>query len=102
MKKLIPVGDNLIIRPAEDDLTAMAAKAGLVLADTLSKDKPNVGEVVAVGEGRLMESGIRRPIPVQAGDTVIFTKFGGNDFELHDEKLLLVSVDDILAILREE
>jgi len=100
--KLIPVGDNLIIKPDTDDLTLKANKAGLILADTLTKDKPNIGTVIAVGEGRLMESGQKRPIPVIAGDKIIFTQFGGNNFEWQGEAFILLSVDDVLAFYKED
>ncbi len=90
-----PLGDRVLVkRVSEQEKT----KGGIVLPDT-AKEKPQRGEVVAVGEGRLTDDGKRIPMNVKVGDKVIFAKYAGTEIELDDEEYLLMSESDILAIL---
>jgi len=93
--KVRPLGDRVLIkRLSEQEKT----KGGIVLPDT-AKEKPQRGEVVAVGEGRLTDDGKRIPMNVKVGDKVIFAKYAGTEIELDDEEYLLMSESDILAII---
>ncbi len=93
--KIRPLGDRVLVkRVSEQEKT----KGGIVLPDT-AKEKPQRGEVVAVGEGRLTDDGKRIPMNVKVGDKVIFAKYAGTEIELDDEEYLLMSESDILAIL---
>lgn len=93
-KKLIPLGDKLLIKPAPTEETT---KSGIVLPDT-AKEKPQTGKVVAVGSGKLLDNGQRVALEVKVGDTVLFSKFGGTDLKIDGEELMLLSERDILAI----
>ncbi len=94
--KIKPLGDHVIVKPiTEDEVT----KAGIVLPDTVDKDRPEKGEVVAVGEGRLLNNGERAPMSVKVGDKVVFKKYSPDEIKVDDEEYLVISESDILAIL---
>jgi chaperonin GroES len=94
--KLKPLGDHIIVKPiVEDKVTA----AGLVLPDSIDKEKPEKGEVVAIGIGKLLESGARAPMSVKVGDNVIFKKYSPEEFKLDDKTFLIISESDVLAIV---
>ncbi|ROR01948.1 co-chaperone GroES [Desulfosoma caldarium] len=93
--KLRPLNDRVVIkRIEEEERTA----GGIIIPDT-AKEKPIQGEVVAVGNGKLMEDGSRRPLDVKAGDRVLFSKYAGTDVKVEGEDLLIMREDDILAII---
>ncbi len=94
-KKLRPLGDRVVIKPApRDEMT----KSGIVLPDT-SKEKPQEGTVLAVGPGKTLDDGKREPIDVKKGDKVLYAKYAGAEFKIDGEDLLIVSQKDILAIV---
>jgi chaperonin GroES len=94
--KLKPLGDRLIVRAIEDEETTAS---GLVLPDT-AKEKPQKGEVIAVGEGRWDEDGEKRiPLDVKEGDTVLYSKYGGTEIKVDGEELLVLRESDVLAKL---
>ena len=91
-----PLEDRLVVKPLEAEQTTAS---GLVIPDT-AKEKPQEGEVVAVGPGRFNESGSERiPLDVAVGDKVIFSKYGGTEVKYAGEELLILSARDILAIV---
>jgi len=92
---LRPMGDRVVVRPAAQEQTT---RSGIVLPDT-SKEKPQRGEIVAAGKGRLNEDGDRVEMDVKVGDTVLFAKYAGTEFKHDDEDLLILSEKDILAII---
>ncbi len=75
-------------------------KSGIVLPDTVDKERPEQGEVVAVGEGKLLDDGKRAPMSVKVGDTVMFKKYSPDEIKVDGEDLLVISESDILAILK--
>jgi chaperonin GroES len=92
--KLKPLGDRLIVRAIEEEETTAS---GIVLPDT-AKEKPQKGEVVAVGEGRFDEGGDKRiPLDVTEGDTVLYSKYGGTEIQFDGEDLLVLRESDVLA-----
>jgi chaperonin GroES len=94
--KLKPLGDRLIVRPIEEEETTAS---GIVLPDT-AKEKPQKGEVVAVGDGRWDEDGDKRiPLDVAAGDEVLYSKYGGTEVTVEGEDLLVLRESDVLAKL---
>ena len=95
--KLRPMGDRVVIRPAAREETT---RSGIVLPDT-SKEKPQRGEVLAVGNGRVTDEGTRLEMDVKVGDTVLFAKYAGTEFKLEDDELLILSEKDILAVISE-
>lgn len=92
---LQPLGDRVVIRREESEETTAG---GIVLPDS-AKGKPSRGTVVSVGSGRLLDDGSRHPLQVKPGDRVIFSSYGGEQFKVGDEELLLMREDEILAIL---
>jgi chaperonin GroES len=91
--KLQPTADRLVVKPIERE---EVTKGGIVLPDT-AKEKPQEGKVVAVGPGRLSEDGKRIAMDVKVGDIVIYSKYGGIDYKLDDEDVLILRESDILA-----
>jgi chaperonin GroES len=91
--KLQPLGDRVVVRPSDREETT---KSGIVIPDT-AKEKPQRGTIIAVGEGRRDDDGDRIPMDVKVGDAVLFAKYGGTEFKLDDEDLLILSEKDILA-----
>ena len=94
---LRPLGDRVVVRPAA---RAEATKSGILLPD-MSKERPQRGEVIAAGDGRVTDDGQRIAMTVTVGDTVLFAKYGGTEFTLDVDELLILSEKDILAILSE-
>ena len=92
---LTPLGDRVVVKPVQRD---EVTKSGIVLPDT-AKEKPQRGEVIAVGRGRLTDSGDRLPMDVSKGDEVLFAKYAGTEFKIDDEEFLILSEKDILAIV---
>ena len=92
---LRPLGDRAVVRPlAREEVT----KSGIVLPDT-AKEKPQQGEVLAVGPGRILDSGERVNMDVKDGDRVLFAKYAGTEFKLEEDELLILSEKDILAVM---
>ena len=91
---LQPLEDRIVVKPGEgEEMTA----SGLVIPDT-AKEKPQEGEVIAVGPGRF-EDGKRIPMDVKTGDTVIYSKYGGTEVKLEGDDYLILSARDVLAIV---
>ncbi|MFO7265139.1 MAG: co-chaperone GroES [Limnochordales bacterium] len=93
--KLVPLGDRVVVKPIEQE---ERTKGGIVLPDT-AKEKPQEGEVLAVGSGRLLENGQRVPLEVKVGDRVVFAKYGGTEVKIDGEEYIILRESDILAIL---
>lgn len=94
---LKPLGDRLVVQPKEREETT---PSGLVLPET-AKEKPQMGEVVAVGPGRRDDDGKRVEMDVTVGDHVLFAKYAGTEFKIDDNKLLILKESDILAIVED-
>ena len=93
--KLKPLGDRLVVKPsAREEMT----KSGIVLPDT-AKEKPQEGEVVAVGNGKVLENGTKVAMDVKAGDRVLFGKYSGNDITLDGQDLLIMKEEDVLGVI---
>ena len=91
---LKPLGDRVLIKPEPAE---QKTATGLYIASN-AQEKPQRGEVVAVGAGKLNDKGERMPIDVKVGDTVIYGKFGGNEVKIDGEDYLLMRADDIYAV----
>jgi len=93
---LKPLGDRLVVEPKErEERTA----SGIILPET-AKEKPQEGEVLAVGPGRRDDEGERIPMDVKKGDTVLYAKYAGTEVKLDDKKLLILKESDILALVK--
>ena len=90
-----PLEDRLVIKAVEAEQTTAS---GLVIPDT-AKEKPQEGEVIAVGPGRVDDNGNRVPLDVSVGDKVIFSKYGGTEVKYGGEDLLILSARDVLAVV---
>ncbi len=94
--KLKPLADHVVIEPmAQEEKT----KFGIVLPETVSKEKSQEGVVVAVGPGKLNDKGERMPMSVKKGDKVLFTKYGPQEIKVDGRDYLIVKEDDIIAII---
>jgi chaperonin GroES len=92
---LKPLNDRIVVkRVEEEEKTA----GGIIIPDT-AKEKPIQGEVLAVGMGKIMEDGSRRPLDLKAGDRVLFGKYAGTDIKIDGKELLIMREDDILAVI---
>ena len=90
-----PLGERVVVKVAEQD---MKTASGIVLPDT-AKEKPQQGEVIAVGTGKMLECGKVAPMEVKQGDKVLFAKYSGNEVKVDDEDYLIIRQSDILAVL---
>ena len=90
---ITPLGDRIVVRPLEREETT---KSGLVIPDA-AKEKPQEGEVIAAGPGRMTEDGKRVPLYLKKGDKVIFAKYAGTELKIEDQDYLILRESDILA-----
>ena len=91
-----PLHDRVIVRRIDE---GEQVRGGIIIPDT-AKEKPQEGEVIAVGEGKYKEDGSRQALDVQAGDRVLFGKYGGSEITLDGEELLIIREDEILGIIK--
>lgn len=91
--KVEPLGDRVVISPAKRE---EVSKGGIVLPDT-AKEKPQEGEVIAIGPGKMTDDGKRIPMDLKVGDVVIYAKYAGTEIKIEDEELIVVRESDILA-----
>jgi chaperonin GroES len=95
--KLRPLGDRVVIKPTpREEMT----KSGIVLPDT-AKEKPQEGEILAVGPGKTLDDGSREAMDVAVGNKVLYAKYAGTEFKVESDELLIVSQKDILAIVED-
>ena len=94
--KVKPLQDRLVIKPVEEE---QKTSGGIIMPDTVSKEKPVRGEVIAVGPGKFDKDGKRMALDVKVGDEVMYGKYAGTEFKQDDQEYLIVDYNDILAIL---
>ncbi|HOQ23255.1 MAG TPA: co-chaperone GroES [Bacillota bacterium] len=90
-----PLGERIVIKVLESE---EKTKSGIVLPDT-AKEKPQMGKVLAVGNGKLLENGQRVPVEVKEGDKVLFAKYAGTEVKLDGEEYMVLKESDILAVI---
>lgn len=95
MMKIKPLGDRVLVKPVEEK---EVKKGGIIIPDT-AKEKPQEGKVVAVGPGKVDDSGKKIPMDVKEGDTVLYGKYSGTEIKLDGEEYLIMHQDDILGII---
>jgi chaperonin GroES len=94
--KLRPLSDRVVIKPlTEDEVT----KAGIILPDTIEKERPEKGEVIAIGPGKLLDNGTFAPMGVKVGDKVVFKKYSPDEVKIDGKEHLLISETDIMAVI---
>ena len=96
--KIEPLHDKVVIKPLdEEEVTA----SGIVLPETVDKEKPMQGKVIAVGPGKRLDNGETAPMSVKVGDKVLFTKYAPDEVEIEKEDYLVIEEDKILGIVRD-
>jgi chaperonin GroES len=98
--KIQPLGDRVVVRQHQDEFEKTAS--GIFIPDTVKKEKPEKGTVVAVGEGRRGEDGTLMPLSIKVGDTVVFSKYGFDEIKINGEEYLIIKEDHILAVINEK
>lgn len=94
--KLRPLSDRVIVTPlAKDEIS----KGGIILPDTVDKERPEQGKVVAVGPGKLQDNGSRVEVSVKVGDTVLFKKYAPDEFKVEGETYLVLAEADLMAVV---
>ncbi len=95
-----PLADRVVVRQLTDEEKGTKSAAGIIIPDTVSKEKPEQGIVVAVGEGRWDEVGEKRiPLDVKVGDRIVFSKYGYDEVKVGGEDYYIVSEGNILAVI---
>lgn len=97
--KVLPLGDRVLVLPVREEGTK--TKSGLIIPETVSKERPEKGRVVAVGEGKFLDNGEVRPPSVKKGDIVLFSKYGPDEIKIDGEEYLIISESNILAVIEE-
>lgn len=94
--QLRPIGDRVIVKPAaKEEMT----KAGIILPDTVNKERPENGEVIAVGPGKMLENGTRSAMSIKVGDKVVFKKYSPDEVKIDDVEYLVISESDVMAVI---
>ena len=93
--KVRPLHDRLVVRRIEEKETV---KGGIIIPDT-AKEKPQEGEVIAVGNGKILENGTKVPLDVKVGDKILFGKYSGTDIKIDGEEYLILREDEVLAVI---
>jgi chaperonin GroES len=94
---LKPMSDRVVVKPKDRE---KETKSGIVLPDTAT-ERPQQGNVLSVGPGRVLDNGTRAELDLKVGDTVLFAKYSGTEFKHEDEDLLILSERDVLAVINE-
>ncbi|MBI4118238.1 MAG: co-chaperone GroES [Parcubacteria group bacterium] len=96
-KEIIPLGDRVLIEPLEDE---KRTDSGIIIPDTAKGERPQMGKVVAVGEGKRNDNGDLVPMTVKKGNVVLFSKYGPDEIKVEGEEFLITSESNILAIIK--
>ncbi len=94
--KLRPLGDHIIVKPMEEE--EEVKKGGIIIPDT-AKEKPQRGEVIAVGPGKILDNGQKKQMEVKVGDKIIHQKYGGTEIKIDDVEYIIMNEEDILAVI---
>lgn len=96
--KLKPVGDHIIVKAISKEETSTA---GIIIPDTVDKERSERGEVIAVGQGRELEAGKRSTMDVVVGNQVLFKKYAPDEVKIDGEELLIIRMEDVMAIIEQ-
>jgi len=94
--KIKPLADRVVIEPISVEETT---KLGIIIPETAEKEKPEQGKIIAVGPGKMLESGKRQVLEVKKGDKVLFTKYGPTEVKIDKQEYLIAKEEDILGII---
>lgn len=95
--KIRPLHDRILVQRIEEE---QRTEAGIIIPDT-AKEKPIMGKVLAVGDGRILDNGQKQPLTVKVGDKILFSKYAGTEIKIKGEEYLIMREDDVLAIIEE-
>jgi chaperonin GroES len=93
--KIKPLNDRILIEPLREE----KKRGGIILPETVDKERPEQGKVLAVGPGKIDEDGKRMPMSVKRGDVILFTKYGPNEIKVGEKEYLIAREEDVLAII---
>ena len=96
---IIPIGDRVVVKPDASDGEVVTA-SGIIIPDTVNKEKSEQGTVIAVGKGRMTDDGKVLPMSVKVGDKILFSKYGPDEVSVNDEEYFILSESSILAIIK--
>ncbi|MBU4224031.1 co-chaperone GroES [Patescibacteria group bacterium] len=99
MAKTIPLHNNVLIEPLSDEERGTKTKSGILIPETVGKEKPDQGKIVEVGPGKRDANGKIVPMSVKKGQRVVFAKYGPDEIKVGDKKYYIISEDNILAII---
>ncbi len=95
--KIKPLHDRILVKRIEEE---EKTEAGIIIPDT-AKEKPIMGKVMAVGQGKVLDNGQRIPLTVKEGDKILFSKYAGTEIKMKGEEFLIMREDDVLAIIED-
>ncbi|MBN2015425.1 co-chaperone GroES [Candidatus Dojkabacteria bacterium] len=95
--KVQPLGGNILVEPVSEETKTAS---GIVLPDTVDKEKPQKGKIIATGTGKVTDDGKKVPFNVKVGDIIIFKKYSPDELEIDDKEYLIMSEEDILAVIK--
>lgn len=98
MTKIKPLHNNVLIEPLSDGERGAKTKSGIIIPDTVDKEKPDQGTIIEVGPGKRDDNGKIIPMSVKKGQKVVFAKYGPDEIKISDKKFYIISEDNILAI----
>ncbi len=93
--KLQPLGSRLIVKPVSE-----VAKGGIIIPETIDKEKPSRGEVLSIGPGKFLDNGQREVIDLKVGDVILFEKYGSDEYKIEGEEVLVVEYDKVVAVIK--
>jgi chaperonin GroES len=96
--KLRPLGDHIIVKALSKEETS---EAGIIIPDTVNKERSERGEVIAIGPGRTLENGTMSQMDVKIGEQVLFKKYAPDEVKVGDEEFLVIRMDDIMAVVED-
>ena len=94
-----PLGDRVLVRPITETERGTKTKSGIFIPETVEKERAEHGEVVAVGPGKMSDSGMLLPMSVAVGDSVLFTKYGPDEIKVEGKEYFMLSESNILAVI---
>ncbi len=94
-----PLGDRVLVEPLSDEEREKTTKLGIVIPDTVEKEKSERGKIIAAGPGRMTDQGKLIPLSVKKGQTVIFSKYGPDEIKVGDKEYYIIKEENILAVL---
>jgi len=98
-KNIIPLGDRVLVKPFSEK-ESKKTSSGIIIPETIDKEKPEQGKIIAVGKGKMTDDGKVLPIQVKVGDSVIFSKYGPDEIKVEGEEYYVLSESNILAVIK--